>query len=80
MTRITNSILERKVENINRKMNNQAGKGFCLEFAYGGVRLCKYVNEHGGLTDISERMSRPEMAKVLDAIYNTLYAFNLKSE
>ena len=38
----------------------------------GGVRLCRGTNEHGGLQDISERMPKKAMAKVLDAMYNAI--------
>lgn len=75
---ITNRILEIKVKNLNEKMRNEEGKGLVLEYAYGGVRLCKVCNEHGGLRDLSERVSRPEMARILDSISNLLYSFNLQ--
>jgi len=49
------------------------GTYFCLDYAYGGVRLCKKSNNHGGLTDISEHMTMREMGLVLDSIINALY-------
>lgn len=75
MARITNKILETMVDNINRKMGNKPEEALCLEFAYGGVRLCRHVGGTG-LADVSMRMTRPEMEKVLDAMYNLVWAFD----
>lgn len=63
---MTKEILRAKVENI----NNVLGSSLTLEYAYGGVRLVKLTNEHGGVVDVSERVSKPEMGRILDAIYN----------
>ena len=55
--RITQRDLEIKVG----RLNNMAGfdnpkystvGAYCLDYAYGGVQLHKYVNESGGITDI----------------------------
>jgi hypothetical protein len=71
--RITKEVLRAKVNNINSQLGLDAHK-FTLNYAYEGVRLCRETNEHGGTQDISERMSKGEMAKVLDAIYNAVVA------
>lgn len=71
--RITNDILRIKVENINSQLGLTAHK-FVLNSAYGGVRLCRETNENGGCQDISERMTKAEMAKTLDAMYNAVVA------
>ena len=56
--RITQRDLEIKVH----RLNNIAGftsppeystiGAYCLDYAYGGVSLHRYVNESGGITDI----------------------------
>ncbi len=74
--RITNDILRIKVENINSQLGLTAHK-FVLNSAYGGVRLCRETNENGGCQDISERMTKAEMAKVLDAMYNAVVAAHM---
>lgn len=71
--RITKDILRIKVENINNQLGLDAHK-FVLNYAYEGVRLCRETNENGGCQDISERMTKGEMAKVLDALYNAVIA------
>ena len=71
--RITKDILNIKVQNINSQLELTAHK-FVLNYAYESVRLCRETNEHGGLQDISERMTKKEMAKVLDAMYNAVIA------
>lgn len=74
--RITKEILRKKVENINNSLNLTTGR-YTLEYAYGGVRLCKYVNEHGGLSDCSERVNNATMAIILDTLYNSIHHFGL---
>ena len=71
--RITKDILNIKVQNINSQLGLDAHR-FVLNYAYEGVRLCRETNEHGGCQDISERMTKNEMAKVLDAMYNAVIA------
>lgn len=77
MTRMTNKILQAKVENINLRLGLNGEGSFCLTFGCGGVRLHK-MEESGGLSDVSERMTKAEMAKVLDALYDAIARFNLK--
>ena len=72
---MTKAILNKKVENLNAQFNTNQ---FVLNYAYGGVRLCKTCNENGGITEISERVSNAEMARIIDAISNTFYKFNIK--
>ena len=74
--RMTKSILRAKVNNLNSKLELNGAGEFVLNYAYGGVRLCKLTNEHGGLRDISERVSSGEMGRILDAMLNALYALN----
>lgn len=71
--RITKDILSIKVANINSQLGLDAHK-FVLSYAYEGVRLCRETNENGGLQDISERMTKNEMAKTLDTLYNAVIA------
>ena len=71
--RITRDILSARVEKINSQLGLNVHK-FVLNYAYGGVRLCKATNEHGACQDISERMTIGEMATVLDAMYNAIIA------
>ena len=71
--RITKDILNIKVQNINSQLELNAHK-FVLNYVYESVRLCRETNEYGGLQDISERMTKKEMAKVLDAMYNAIIA------
>ena len=71
--RITKDILRIKVENINNQLGLDTHK-FVLNYAYEGVRLCRETNEHGGCHDISERMTKSEMANVLDTMYNAVIA------
>lgn len=76
MNTITKDILNIDVENINRALNLTSNKYF-IQSAYGGYRLCKTTNEAGGCADITELMTKRELAKVLDGIYNTIRANKL---
>lgn len=76
MNAITRDILNIKVENINYALGLTSNKYF-IQKAYGGYRLCKTTNEAGGCADITERMTKKELASVLDGIYNTIRASGL---
>lgn len=76
MNTITKDILNIKVENINYALGLTSNKYF-IQSAYGGYRLCKTTNGAGGCADITERMTKKELAKVLDGIYNTIRASGL---
>lgn len=76
MNAITQDILNIKVENINYALGLTSNKYF-IQSAYGGYRLCKTTNSAGGCADITERMTKKELAKVLDGIYNTIRASGL---
>lgn len=76
MNRITLDILNIKVGNINYALGLTHNKYF-IQSVYGGYRLCKTTNEAGGCADITERMTKAELAKVLDGIYNTIRASGL---
>ena len=69
--RMTKTVLRAKVEHLN---SISGGVKFDLDFAYGGVRLVKYTNEHGGVSDMTERLTIKEMGYALDGIINVLYA------
>ena len=67
--KITEEILEQKLNNVKEAMNNSK---LALEYyAYGKVRLCQICNEHGGVRDLSERVSNAEMGRILDTMYMT---------
>lgn len=70
--RTSKNVLRAKLTHLNTLTENKAK--FDLDFAYGGVRLVKYTNEHGGVSDITERLTQKEMGYALDGIINTLYA------
>lgn len=65
---ITKAILAAKVQYLNYITNGS----YDLDYAYGGVRLVRLTNEHGGVADVSERVGKPEMARILDAIINVM--------
>lgn len=65
---ITKAVLAAKVQYL-----NSITDGFYdLDYAYGGVRLVHLTNEHGGMADMSERVGKPEMARILDSITNVV--------
>ena len=63
---ITKAVLAAKIEYLNTITNDN----YDLDYAYGGVRLVRLTNEHGGVADVSERVGKPEMARILDSITN----------
>lgn len=63
---ITKTVLAAKVQ----YLNSITGGSYDLDYAYSGVRLVRLTNEHGGVADMSERVSKPEMAHILDTIIN----------
>ena len=72
--RITQKDLESKVARINR-MAGFVNPGYsmigsyCLDYAYGGVKLDRYVNEHGGVHDIFHQgyMTKRELYNLMSA-------------
>lgn len=78
-TRVTKEILRNKVDNINRTIQTTDGTKLDLDYAYGGVRLVKVYTDFGGVSDVSERMTKAQMSVVLDTIYMTVLKFGLKS-
>ena len=74
--RITQRDLEIKVH----RLNNIVGfteppkystiGAYCLDYAYGGVSLHQYVNEHGGITDIFRNGYMPKRE-----LYNLICAY-----
>ena len=73
--RITDSLLEKMVKNINIDTGNPVAymnkdrktlKGhYKLDKAYGGIRLVRVGNESGGVHDISPRVTKREMYYIL---------------
>lgn len=76
MARISNSILEVKVKNINEALKLTEGRKFFLSFAYNGIRLCREA-EGGGCEDCSARISRAEMVESLDTLYTAICRLGL---
>ena len=73
--RITQKDLEAKVARLNRMAGFDNPKystigAYCLDYAYGGVRLDRYVNEHGGVHDIFRNGYMPKRE-----LYNLMSAF-----
>ncbi len=66
--KITNEILNAQVKNINAHLPIT----LVLNYAYGGVKLCRKVGE--GVADISSRMSNREMSEMLEVMYTTIMA------
>ena len=64
--RMTKEVLRAKLEQLNSLTSNT----YDFDYAYGGVRLVKICNEHGGVSDMSERVKKREMATILDALLN----------
>lgn len=46
---------------------------FHLQWAYGGVQLCRMANDGGGTSNITGRMTRREMYHVLHAYRDGLW-------
>lgn len=67
--RITEKVLEIKVQNINKKTEGE----YFIQYAYGKCMLCK-VAEGGGRIDISRYCTKAELANTLDTIYTMLCA------
>lgn len=62
--RITKEILRNKLD----MLNSMCSEKYVLDYAYGGVRLCRSTNEYGGLSDMSERVTQFEMGRILDTV------------
>lgn len=77
--RRTKTDLYNLVKNLNSALNLDDNNKFELDFAYGGVRLCKLTNPHGGMSDLSDRVTISEMYEILCTIENTVYKFDLKT-
>ena len=65
------------ITNINSALNLAENEMLTLDYAYGGVRLSKYTNLNGGLSDLSDRVSVSEMYDILMTLENTVYKFEL---
>lgn len=65
------------IANINSALNLGENEKLTLDYANGGVRLSKYTNLNGGLSDLSDRVSVSEMYDILMTLENTVYKFEL---
>ena len=76
--RMSKAVLQEKVNYLNRLVGAENGQpnSFELNYAYGGVRLCKRL-ELGGQTEISSRTNLATMAEILDTVENTILKMNL---
>lgn len=72
--RITKEVLNAKVNNINTALELAENEKFVLNWSYGGVALEQRTNSMGGTRRISDRTNNANMAMILDAIENTVYA------
>lgn len=72
--RITKDVLKAKVNNINTALELAENEKFVLNWSYGGVALEQRTNSIGGTKRISDRTNNANMAIILDAIENTVYA------
>ena len=75
--RITQRDLENKVARLNRMSGFENPKysdigSYCLDYAYGGVALHKYCNEHGGIHDVFNMGHMPKKE-----LYNLIHAFEI---
>lgn len=72
--RVTKSDLFYIIRRINSYLKeNEKDIQYDLDCAYGGYRLIKYINENGGCTDRSYRLSACEMYYVLYSLESVLY-------
>ena len=77
--RITQKKLENRVDYINelKGFNNPEYStigSYTLDYAYGGVELHRYVNNHGGIHDVFNcgHVSKKELCGRMDAFINGL--------
>ena len=93
MERITKKQLKGAVERLNRATGNpvesyikdsdgryraQVGN-YHLDWAYGGVSLCKMFNESGGVTTIWGRGTKRECIDAIWCVLNCLYQEKLEA-
>lgn len=77
--RITNAHLQGKVDTVNRLLGNDPEAGYStpgvvhLYGAYGSTAVHRYVNESGGVSDLSGLMTKREVARFLDGMIRALY-------
>ena len=95
MERVTKRQLEAAVERLNKATGNpvesyvkresdgrykaQVGN-YHLDWAYGGVSLCKMLNDGGGVTTISGRGTKRECLDAIWCILNVLYQEKLEKD
>lgn len=71
--RISKETLSAKIRFLNSLAPDTERRPFRLNYAYGGVRLERIINTEGGAESMSERVTKGEMARILDTLTNTLY-------
>ena len=83
--RITQKDLESKVARLNRiaGFDNPPYStigAYCLDYAYGGVKLEKWCNRHGGVHDIFNQgfMTKRELYNLMSAYENGIRDFTTK--
>ena len=77
--RVTKTVLNNQVANINRALKLKGETNvFELDWAYGGVRLCKACSS-GGCSDVSPRVPMKVMNDILSTLYEAIYKMDLKS-
>jgi len=81
MERITEKMLSNKVEQLNKIAGFENAEYstvgvYTLDYAYGGVALHKYVNEHGGISDIfnNGHMPKRELYNLINSYISGLTA------
>lgn len=77
--RVTKTVLRNQVANINNALRLK-GEAYIfeLDWAYGGVRLCKALPS-GGCSDISPRVPMKVMDAILSSLYEAIYKMELTS-
>ena len=81
--RITQKDLEAKVARLNRIAGFESPKystvgAYVLDYAYGGVKLEKWCNDHGAVHDIFNQgfMTKRELYNLMSAYENGIRDFN----
>lgn len=77
--RVTKTVLRNQVKNINDALKLKGETNvFELDWAYGGVRLCKALPS-GGSSDVSPRVPMSVMSDILSTMYEAIYKMELTS-
>ena len=73
MERITEKMVQNNVNYLNKLTGHENAKyseigAYTLDYAYGGVALDQYINEHGGVSRILDRCTKKELYNGIHAI------------